>query len=253
MPSYIMSPFNPSPQLAVAGTPSYLFGSYNDRTSPTLGFVISDSAVTTTGTVTFQIISGNIPIVGALITVVGTANAAGAFNVTNATILTVTTTNTGVCSVTYAITSSTVAVGTPDAGQVIVPQTEVGDTISTTGASVPVARPFNNPEIQEGQSLTATLKLPSGGSLSGVVAVLQGSDFDVDSEYKTIHTFAAVTGAGTSETFQSGSDDVYITSTAAPGTVAANPGGVNILNYRFYRFNLTSVTGAGTAIGKIEF
>lgn len=243
MPSYIMSPFKPSPQLAVAGTPSYLFGSYNDRTSPTLGFVISDSAVTTTGTVTFQIISGNIPIVGALITVVGTANAAGAFNVTNATILTVTTTNTGVCSVTYAITSSTVAVGTPDAGQVIVPQTEVGEAVGSGTvpyASVPVARPFNNPEMQEGQSLTATLNMSAG--LSGVAAVLQGADIDLDSEYQPIHTF----GTSGLSTFQSGQD-----TPAAAGN--SNPGGAPVLNYRFYRFNISAATGSGTVIGKIEF
>src|SRR5260370_26155847 len=130
MPFYITSPFKPVPKLLIQGTPEYVFGSFNDKTSPTLGFVISDSAVTTTGTVTFQITSGNIPIPGALITVVGTANAAGNFNVTNATILTVTTTASGVCTVTYAIASSTVAIGTADSGQVQIPQIENGDLIS---------------------------------------------------------------------------------------------------------------------------
>jgi hypothetical protein len=244
MSQYIKSPFKPSPQLAVAGTPSYLLGSYNDRTSPTLGFVISDSAVTTTGTLTFQITSGLPPIVGALITVVGTANASGNFNVTNAAILTVVTnTTTGVCSVTYAITSSTVAANTPDAGQVIVPQTEVGEAVGSGTvpyASVPVARPFNNPEMQEGQSLTATLNMSAG--LSGVAAVLQGADIDLDSEYQPIHTF----GTSGLSTFQSGQD-----TPAAAGN--SNPGGAPVLNYRFYRFNISAATGSGTVIGKIEF
>lgn len=253
MSAYIKSPFKPSPALAVAGTPQYLFGSYNDKTGPTLGFVISDSAVTTTGTVTFQITSGNIPIVGALISVVGTANAAGNFNVTNAAILTVVANaDTGVVTVTYAITSSTVPANTADGGQVIVPQPEVGDTVAVATASVPVAVPFNNPEMQEGKSLTATLNLPNTGNLSGVVAVLQGANVDLDSEYVTIHTFAAVTGTNTSETFQSGADARFVTSSASPGTVVANPGGVNILNWRFYRFNLTAVTGSGPVIGKLE-
>ena|ERR1700678_1220443 len=243
MSQYIKSPFKPSPILAVAGTPVYLLGSYNDKTGPTVGFVISDSAVTTTGTVTFQITAGNPPIVGALITVVGTANASGNFNVTNATILTVTTTNTGVCSVTYAITSSTVAVGTPDAGQVIIPQTEVGETTAAFPySSVPVAVPFNNPEMQEGKSITASINLGSG--LSAITAVLQGSNFDVDSEYQIIHTFVAAGAAGVYY-FQSGQDTPAIAGNA-------NPGGVNILNFRFYRVQITSATGTGLTSSKFE-
>lgn len=253
MPTYKTTPFKASPILAVAGTPTYLFGSYNDRTSPTLGYVISDSAVTTTGTVTFQITSGNIPIVGAPITVVGTGNAAGNFNVTNATILTVSTTDAGVCTVTYAITSSSVPVGTADGGQVIVPQTEIGETIvtNTATASIPVATPYNNPEMQEGKSLSATISFPNTGSLSAVTAVLQGADFDVDTEYRTVHTFTATGAANNRYNFQSGEDT--IAPSATPGAISSNPGGVNVPNYRFWRFNLTAVTGTGPVIAKIEF
>ncbi len=251
MSVYITSPFKPSPQLAVAGTPSYLFGSYNDKTGPTLGYVISDSAVTTTGTVTFQIVSGNIPIVGALITVVGTANASGNFNVTNATILTVSTTDAGVCTVTYAISSSTVALGTADSGQVSVPQPEIGETIAAATASAPVATPYNNPEMQEGKSLSATITLPNTGTLSSVTAVLQGADFDIDAEYRTVHTFTTTGAANNRYNFQSGED--VIAPSATPGVISSNPGGVAVPNYRFWRFNLTAVTGSGPVIAKIEF
>lgn len=253
MTQYVTSPFKPPVQLGVAGTPSYLLGSYNDKTGPTQGYVISDSGSTTTGTLVFQIVSGNVPVSGSLITVVGTTNGSGNMNVTNAAVTVVSTTLQGVCTVTYTISSSTFP-STQDFGQVIILQPEVAETISGSSySSVPVARPFNNPNIQEGQSLTATLNLPSGGTLSGITAVLQGADFDIDSEYKTIHTFASVTGAGTSETFQTGSDTQFITATAAPGTIGSNPGGVNLLNYRFYRFKFTAITGSGGAIGKIEF
>lgn len=249
MSQYIASPFKPTPRLAVAGTPEYLLGSYNDKTGPTLGYVQSNSASTTTGTLVFRIASGNVPVTGSLITVVGCANSVN-FNVTNVAIPVVSTTDAGICTVTYTITSTT-QVSTADGGQVCIPQPEVGETVSgSTYASVPVSIPFNNPEMQEGKSLTASLSLPSGGSLSGIVAVLQGSDFDVDSEYKTIHTYAAVTGAGTSEIFQTGSDNVA--PSATPGNITANPGGVNIVNYRFLRFKFTSITGTGLAIGKIE-
>lgn len=256
MSQYQTTPFKAPVQLGVAGTPSYLLGSWNDKTGPTLGYVISDASNgTTTGTLIFQIVSGNVPVVGALITVIGTANGSGNFNVTNAAIATVSVTEQGVATVTYTIASTaTPTVQTQDAGQVQVPQPEVGETVSgSTYSSVPVARPFNNSNIQEGQSLTATLNLPSGGSLSGIVAVLQGADVDLDAEYTTIHKFAAVTGANTHESFQSGTDTQFITATAAPGTIGNNPGGANLLNYRFYRFSFTSITGTGLAIGKIEF
>jgi hypothetical protein len=249
MSQYVTSPFKPTPQLAVAGLPAYLLGSFNDKTGPTFGYVQSNSAVTTTATLVFRIVSGNIPAVGALITVVGCGNSVN-FNVTNVAIATVSCTDAGICTVTYTIVSTTQS-STPDGGQVVIPQPEVGETVSgSTYTSVPVAIPFNNPQMQEGKSLTATLNLPSGGTLSGIVAVLQGADFDIDSEYKTIHTFAAVTGAGTSETFQTGSD--VVAPSATPGNITANPGGANIVNYRFLRFKFTSITGSGLAVGKIE-
>lgn len=239
MPTYQTTPFKASPALAVAGTPQYLFGSYNDKTGPTVGIVISDSAVTTTGTVTFQILGGNVPVVGSLITVVGTANGGGNFNVTNAAIVTVVCTDAGICTVTYVITSSSVPASTPDNGHVIVPQPEVGETVAVPTKSVPVARPYNNPEVQEGQALSAVVNL--GAGLSAVTATLEGADFDLDSEYTTIHTF----GVSGLSSFQSGQDVV------AAGT--ANPGGANTLNYRFYRFNISALTGSGKVIAKIEF
>ena len=256
MSQYVLSPFKQSPVLAVAGTPAYLLGSWNDKCGPTQGYVISDASNgTTTATLIFQIVSGNVPTTSGLLTIVGTANGGGNFNVTNAAIASVAVTEQGVCTVTYTISStSTPTTQTQDYGQVIIPQPETGETVSgSTYASVPVAAPYNNPVIQEGKSLTATLNLPSGGSLSGIVAVLQGADIDLDAEYKLIHTFASVTGAGTTETFQTGTDTQFITATTAPGTLGSNPGGANLSNYRFYRFKFTSITGSGLAIGKVEF
>jgi hypothetical protein len=239
MPAYIASPFKPSVQLAVAGTPTYLIGSYNDKTGPTLGYVISNSASGTTGTLVFRIASGNVPVTGSLITVVGTANSSGVFNVTNVAVTVVSTTDAGICTVTYAISNTTQA-SAADGGQVDIPQPEVGENVAASYKSAPVARPFNNPNINEGQSLTATLNLGTG--LSGVTATLEGADFDVDSEYVTIHTF----GTSGLSSFQSGQD-----TPVAAGN--ANPGGAPALNYRFYRFNISAVTGSGVVIGKMEF
>jgi hypothetical protein len=240
MSQYIKSPFKPVPVLAVAGTPTYLLGSWNDKTGPTLGYVQSNSAVTTTGTLVFRIVSGNVPVTGSLITVIGTGNSSGVFNVSNVAITVVSVTDAGIATVTYAI-SSTSQASLADGGQVEIPQPEVGENVASFPyASVPVARPFNNPNIQEGQSISATLNL--GAGLSAVTAVLQGADFDIDSEYTTIHTF----GTSGLTSFQSGQD-----SPASAG--ASTPGAANTLNFRFYRFNLSAGTGSGLVIGKIEF
>lgn len=220
MPSYQTTPFKASPALLVAGSPQYVWGSYNDKTGPTFGYVISDSAVTTTGTVTFRITQGNVPIVGALISVVGTSNASGNFNVTNATILTVTTTDAGICTVTYAITSSSVAVGTADSGQVLVPQTEVGETLAN-GSSVPVAMPFGNTTYNLNQGLTVVVSFPSFPTTA--VVVLQQAVKDIDSEYATVATVATVTGG-------------VVTAAGSQITVDPTLG-------RFFRFNVSNVTG----------
>jgi hypothetical protein len=238
------------PKLLVQGRPEYVFGSWNDKTGPTLGNIISDSAVTTTGTVTFVVTSGNVPVVGSLITVVGAANSAN-FNVTNAQILTVVATAAGVVTVTYAITSSTVAAGTPDGGQVIIPQPELGDILAAFPASsVPVACPAS-PGNQSGKSLSATVKLPAqqlgvASTLSAVTVVIQGANFDEDGQYNTIGTLtAAGTSVGGPNTYdwQSGQ--------GAAGTLAA--GSVNLPNFKFYRLQVSGATGSGPVIGTIMY
>lgn len=252
---YTKSPFKPMPVLLIQGTPEYLFGTFSTQVGPTQGFIISDSAVTTTGTVTFQIVSGNIPVVDSLITVIGSANAGGNFNVTNATVLTVTTTTTGVCTVTYAITSSTVAAGTPDSGQVYIEvyanpdNLTVGIVAALPAASIPAASPVGAPT--SGKSLSASVNLLAStaahpSTLSGVTIVIQGANTDADGEYKTIGTLTAAGAAGNTYDWQSGQGQ-----SNAAGTGALADGAVNLPNFRFYRLAITAATGAGYLTGKI--
>lgn len=234
MPPYQTTPFKETPRLLIPGTPFYLLGSYNDRVSPTLGYIISNSAVTTTGTVTFQIVSGNIPIVGALITVRGASNSAN-FNVTNGTILSVVANaDTGVVTVTYAIASTTQAT-LADHGEVSIPQPEIGETL-LNGASAPVAVSSNAPQVNQGKSLTVNVSFPIAPTSTTVA--LQGANIDLDSEYVTIATI--VSAANTAASFQTGQ--------GTAGTVA----GVNLINYRFYRLLVSGTTGSGSIVGKIE-
>jgi hypothetical protein len=253
MSFYLKTPFKPTPKLLIQGTPEYVYGSFNDKAGPTLGNIISDSAVTTTATVVFQVTSGNIPAVNSLITVVGAANSAN-FNVTNATILTVVSTDAGVVTVTYAITSTSQG-NTADSGQVYVSVPEVPDNLTAAivtnlatnaGASFPVAAPVGSTTI--GRSISVTLDLLANSTtypstLSGVTAVIQGANLDLDSEYNTIGTIGTALGAGTVADWQSGQGDT------ATGTLAS--GSVNLPNFRFYRLNITAATGAGYIVGKI--
>ena len=220
MPAYQTTPFKAVPALLVAGTPQYLWGSYNDKTGPTFGYVQSDSAVTTTGTLAFRIVSGNVPVSGALITVVGTSNASGNFNVTNATILSVTCTAAGICTVTYAITSSTVALGTADSGEVLIPQPEIGEAL-TAVSSVPACMPYGNTLANLNQGLTAVVSFPS--LPTSVIVSLQQAVQDIDSEYATIAVVATVTGGAV---------------TAAGSQITVDP-----TLGRFFRFSSGAVVG----------
>lgn len=227
MSQYQQTPFKAAPALLISGRPVYLYGSYNDRTSPTFGYVISDSAVGTVGTVVFRIVDGNAPIVGALITVRGTANGGGNFNVTNATILTTTTdTNSGVTTVTYAISSTTQA-STADNGQVEIPQPEIGETI-VAGSSVPAAVSFSTANPDQKRGVTAVVSFPT--IPTAALVVLQQAVQDIDSEYATINTVATVAGG--------------VVTTGPQVTIDPVLG-------RFFRFNTSGITGSGTIVAKL--
>ena len=255
MPFYVTSPFKAQPALLIQGTPEYLFGTVNNKTAPTFGNVISDSGTGAISTVTFQILTGNVPIPGALITVVGTANATGLYNVTNATILTVVMAaaggvQAGVATVTFAGTGTSATLS--DGGQVIIPQIEIGDLFTAPivaalpVSSIPAAGVVGATTV--GRSMGATVSLPPTSAafpstLAGVTVVLQGANRDLDPEHNTIATIGTGLAAGTVTDWQSGQGDT------ATGTLAA--GSVNLLSFRFYRLQVTAATGTGYVIGKI--
>jgi hypothetical protein len=247
MSFYVSSPYKPVPTLMVAGTPAYVFGSFQTDASATRGYVLSNSAAATVGTLVFQTVEGNAIQVGQLITVEGTANSGGIFNVTNAQVLTATTSAAGVSTVTYAV-SSTTQTSTPDGGQILAPVVELGDPLTSAGgASVPVVCPAS-PSQQSGKSLSVTVNLPSqqGGvasSLSAVTVVIQGSNIDLNGSYNTIGTVGTGLAAGTVTDWQSGEG------VTTAGTLAA--GSVNLPNFRFYRLSVSTATGTGPIIGTI--
>src|ERR1035437_10270750 len=203
MSYYITSPFKPSPKLLVPGFPTYLWGSWNDKTGPTQGIILQSLGIGATAELVVKILSGNVPVVGALITVVGVAAHAN-FNVNNAVIIAVdryphgNEPDNGMYTLAYAAT-----VATPiqaDAGQFIIPQPEIGEVLTAgavaaginPGASSPAVMPYGNATYNQNQGLTAVVSFPS--LPTSVIVYLQQAVQDMDSEYATVATVATVAG-----------------------------------------------------------
>ena len=229
MPSYIASPFKPSPILMVPGMPSYLLGSFNDKTSDTRGPVLTDEGNGTTSTVVFQILDGNIPLVGALVYIQGSANASGDYNADGATILTVSTTAAGVCTITFAGSGDSSSAA--DTGMVIIPQPEIGENL-VEGASIPCAMPYNNVVANLNQALTAVISCPSlsGSPAASATVYLQQAVKDMDSEYQDVALIATISGGEIS-----GSPQATVDPTLG----------------RFFRFYVDDVEGTGTIVAKL--
>lgn len=237
---YITSPFKPVPVLAVSGRPTYLFGSYDDRSAPTCGTIISDGGDGTTATVTYQTLRGNLPFVGDKATIISSQNSAGAFNVTNATIANVSTTDHGLSGiVTIQFASATAQATTADVGQIQIPRTEQGESLAN-GASAPCAVAPNNSSPQQGRTLT--LSVAVSGVPSTAIVDLQGANQDLDSQYQTLAPVAG--GSSTSHAYDAVGTPVGGEASYADYT----------MNYRFYRVIVTSVTGgtSPTIIAKLE-
>jgi len=247
---YQLTPFKQSPIALIQGTPAYVFGSLNDKTAPAFGYIISDSGNGATSMVTYQQTQGNLPIPGSLVTILGSANAAGAYNVTNVVLATVTSNDFGVVTLGFAGTGSSASA--PDSGQVIIPQVEIGDNLTAAlvsalpYTSVPVAAVVG--ATVTGRSTSATVTLPTSSTafpstLTGVTVVIQASNVDRDDHYNTIGTIVTAGTAGTTYDWQSGQGDT------ATGILAA--GSVDLLSFRFYRLQVTVATGAGYIVGTI--
>jgi hypothetical protein len=191
---YQTTPFKPTPNVMTPGIPIYFWGSWNDKTGPTAGNVLNDSGNGSTSTLVVQILSGNVPVVGALISTVGTQNAAGGYNVTNAVITSVsapTVPDAGIYTIQFANTATSASA--KDAGQFLIPQPEIGEPL-VAGASVPYVMMYNIMNANLNQAVTVVASFPS--LPTSVVLYLQQALQDLDSEYQTVATIATVaTGA----------------------------------------------------------
>ncbi len=230
MSVYQAAPSGKNVPQVVPGFPLYLLGSYAADTSDTVMSVstvaLSGSTATVAGTVT----SGQIPVAGQLVTITGAAPSY--FNVSNATILSVSsaaTPDVGVYSITFSLTNTNIGT-TNSPGSAVMPPPEVGDSITLGGNTAWKSQACGIQAIQgsTGQSgLRASVRFPT--ALAGTCSViLQAADVNMESAF--VDVGSAIVSA----------------STAGNATMYA---GTNAIVASFVRFRISGITAAGS--GKI--
>jgi hypothetical protein len=225
MPTYQNSPFQKVVAL-LSGVPEYLYGKFDKFVSPAKLLVSQVELASDVATLTVKVVEGPIPAAGSLITVSGTQTGSGEFNVVRATLTAVSIdATTGEGTVSYALTASNVS-ATADAGVAIVDTPEIAETLAA-GSSV-ACTPLFQQVVPGGQrTITAVVTFPTVPT--DVTVKLQGADLDQDSEYTDVGTVATVANS-------------------TPTIGAATFDGVG---FRFYRLNVSGLSGTGTIIGKV--
>lgn len=219
MPLY-NSPFVP-PQLLQNGVPSYLLGSFNFLRGKSSGNVTNVASSTTVATVTVQVNQGGIPLAGDLITIYGTSQGAGQFNVTRSAITGVTfNTATNLGTVTFALAGTAVS-SVADGGGVILEPAEVAEALTTSTFSVPVC--VQPPRGDSQFTLPLSVTFPTMPTAATVT--LQRAIQDIASEYTntatavTVATSAFTAGPVVEATLERG----YVYRLAVTGVTGTSP------------------------------
>jgi hypothetical protein len=174
-------------------------------------------------TATVLVREGNIPAIGSLISITGTAAASGAFNVTNIALTGVSINSlTGIGTVTFALTHADV-VSIADSGQGYVPVPEVGESL-TNQTCLQFGLPEVSGENTNARSITWTTAFT--GSPSTVTVDLYGAMDDVDAQYGKLDTS---------------------TSNSGETRIIAN------VNFRFLRAKISNVSGGSSPTGIVKF
>jgi hypothetical protein len=242
MPAYVNTPFGPTPKLVIAGWPEYLIGSYNADVAVGRGVVTADATTSTTAGILYvQLLEGNIPVVGDFVSVQGTNNTSGQFNVSNQVISGVAIdANTGIGTITYT-TTVTLQAKIADGGTFRIRQAEVGESVASTDFfSAAVSVPFQDTKARGDRTVTVIVSTPVNSTFLCPFS-LQGAMNDIDAEYVSIPTAIYTGSTGTMET-----------AVTAPASAGASVFAEYTLSeFRFYRlwFDLTS--GSATVVAKI--
>lgn len=190
MPAYIVSSIDGIPPMLLPGSIGYSYGIPPLTPNATTARMLVTSVAVTTDVATLgvQMIEGDIPAVGSLISVRGTQTASGAANVSNVALASVSINSlTGAGTVTFALTHANIATDSSPtaAGQASVPVPVTFETLpgsATAGLQFSAQSANQSADGQRG----ITWFTQYGGSPSAVTMDLQGSDIDVDAAYTTI-------------------------------------------------------------------
>lgn len=184
------------PQLLQKGVPAYLFGSLNMLQGNAKGTVSNTAITSNVASVTVQINEGPIPLVNDLITIWGTAQQSGLFNVTRALITAVSiTATTGAGTISFALTGSNQS-ATTDGGQFLCEPGEASETLTNNTQSQPVL--VQAPQGDSQFTLPLAVTFPGGVLPTAVTVTLQRAIRDIAAEYT--NTTTAVTVAATAYT-----------------------------------------------------
>jgi len=223
MPNYNASAFAPLPEVAIPSKPAYFYGSLPTDADDTYIRISNVALTSNVATVTGTIYRGNIPVVGNFITISGTANNSGAFNVSQIALTGVSVTaSTGVGTFTFALTHADV-VSAAAAGMAIVPIAEVAETCAN-GTSVAIYVPSNELRDLGQKSITVATtfpSLPTAATVTLYTAIANNPQAAV-SEWTSMGVVATVAGG---------------TQTVGPLVTFATPAG------RFFRVVASSVSG----------
>lgn len=224
MPTY-NSPLT-KPQLLQKGVPAYLFGGLNMLQGNAKGRVADTALASNVGTVTVAILEGPKPLIGDLITVWGTSQQSGLFNVNRGLITAVSITgSTGQGTISFALTGTNQTT-TSDTGAFLCEPGESYETLSNNSASraVLVQAP------QSDSQFTIPLAVTFDTIPTAVTVTLQKAIHDTAAEYT--NTSAVVTVAASAYT-------------AGPVVEATLERGY------FYRVAITSLTGGSKICAKV--
>lgn len=238
MPVYVQSVgYNALPEVAVSGQPAYFYGSFPRDTQDMLAQVTSVACASNVATIVMTIQQGNIPVVGNLITVQGTTNASGAYNVTAQPIASISgTPSTGVYTVTFACTTANLTTASA-AGKAIVPIQEVAETCAAN-QSVAIYVPSQEPVDNGVRSITVATTFPTLQVSTGAATVTL---------YTAIQNSPIAPGTAGSEWTSMG-----VVATAAAGAQTVGPlKTFTVPAGRFFCLVVSGVTGTNTIVSKM--
>jgi hypothetical protein len=237
MPVYAQSVgSNSLSQVAVSGTPAYLYGSLAADTQDTLMQVTNVALTSNVVTLNVTMRQGSIPVVGNLATVQGTATSSGVLNVKAVPLTGVTIAANGTGTITYALTNANIA-SVADAGQVYIPVQEVGESVAAN-QSVAIYVPSQEAADNGLRNITVSTTFPTLQASTGAVTV-------------TLYT------AMKNDPIPPGTAGSEWTSVGVVGTAAAGAQTVGPLKSfttpagRFFCLVNSGVTGTNTIVSKL--